>query len=312
MAEDFAKLPEDGGGFEAKVDVGVGIGERLAGGVGLRGLGGPGRKVGGCECDEGGVVGELGDGGFPALGFFGPEEGHKLREAFCQPGGGGGLGGEAGMGEGADEFGRNGFGCGVGGERGGEEGFVFEWRAGVVEQRDRRGGGGAEPGGEECLDLGGGGRVRLGEFRIGGDDGEELAGGLDGVLGGEEEAGGAQAEGASGKVGRGDAVRLVDELVVGIGEASEGLGMAVEDCGVGWVAEVLDGEAEVEEGGGKEVTLTGDEVEEAVAFAESRGGGGDGIPEDIAEAAKCGGGDVGGGRDGVPVGLGGAGGVGAE
>ncbi len=143
---------------------------------------------------------------------------------------------------------------------------------------------------------------------VAGDDGEEVVGDDGGGGFGDEEAGGAEAEGAGGEVGCGDAGGVGYGDVDVFADGDEGLGLAEEPCGAGWVADVFDGEAEADGRGGLIELGLADGLEELCAVAEEGGGGGGGVPEDVAEAAE--GGDLGG--DGVPVGNEGLRGRGAD
>lgn len=299
VSQELAQLPEDGGGFEAEEDLRSGPG---------KGLGGGGR-VGFGERDEGGGLLELRERSVPALGLLGAEQADELWDALVEPERGG-L--EEGVGEGAEERGSEGFGGELRVELGDEKGGVFEGLAGVVEEEDWGGGVGGEAGGEERLEEGGCFAVGLDCLRVGGDDGEELVRGGDGALGGEEEVGDAEADGVAGDFGRGEAVSFAYNFSVGVRSCREGVEGSVDDGGVRWVADVLDGQPQAESGGYVPGAVGGGEGEELVAVAEDGGGGGDGVPEHVAEAAQGSGGGIGRGGDAVPVASGGFGGWCAE
>ena len=86
--------------------------------------------------------------------------------------------------------------------------------------------------------------------------------------------------------------------------AIKGSTAAAEEDGVGWVADVLDGKAQTDGGGGLAQLGLAYGLKELIAVAEEDGGRGDGIPEHIAEAAQSGANLKGAGiavGDGVPV-----------
>ena len=103
---------------------------------------------------------------------------------------------------------------------------------------------------------------------------------------GDEEAGRAEAERLGIEEGGGDAGRLGDGQVGVVADGGELLAAAAEEGGVGRVADVLDGEAEAEGGGGFAQAGAADGLEELGSVAEEDGRGGDGIPEHVAEAAQ--------------------------
>ena len=195
-------------------------------------------------------------------------------------------------------------GC-VGGAHGGqEEGVVFEGLAVVVDEIERREGSEAEPVDEERLHFFGGVGEGGDGVVVGGDGREEVFGEDGGGGCGDEEVGCAEAEACGGEVGCSHAGRVGDGCVDVFADGGEGLGLAAEPNGVGWLAEVLDGEAEANGCGGLLEFGLADELEELCAVAEEGRCGGGGVPEDVAEAAESG--EVCG--DGVPVGYVGLGG----
>ena len=177
-----------------------------------------------------------------------------MGEAFVDPEA---AGVDPDVGEGVGERGceRSGVGGGCGpGQIGDQQGVVFEGLAGAVEDGESGEGVRAEPIGEEGLDQGGG-RVIGGErLVVGGNGGEEAGVGLGADVGGgvagDEEAGHAEADGLGIEGGGGDAGGFGDGEVGVVADGEELLALAAEEGGVGWLADVLNGEAEADGGGG--------------------------------------------------------------
>jgi hypothetical protein len=136
--------------------------------------------------------------------------------------------------------------AGVGcGEGNGEEGIVLKGLAGVIDEGERGERGGAEPVTEEGSDILGGGGIGSDGFGARRRYLKKLVVGGTGGLGGNEEAGSAEADGGGGKVDGSDAVGFGDGGVGLLDDMGEGLAAAIEKGVDRRLANVFDGEAEM-------------------------------------------------------------------
>src|SRR6185312_2703951 len=152
-----------------------------------------------------------------------------------------------------------------------------------------------------------GGEQRRGWFGVGLDERKRrLLGGLDRQWSGErfgrgddEEAHHAETERRGSEVGGCETGSAGDGRIGVVADGFEGRAAAAEVGGDGWVALVVDREAEVEGSGGLAEFGLADGFEKLCAVAEKELWRGDGVPENVAEAAESG--CV--GSDAVPVGF---------
>ncbi len=202
-----------------------------------------------------------------ADGVLGPEEPGELGQAFVDPGM---AGVDPGVGERVCEVGSERFSVDRA-DRSDEKGAILVGLGGMIEDGQRGKGLGAEPVCEERLDLGRGGGEG-GECVVvignGGDEGG-IAGrtGKGGCGGGEEEAGGSEAERTGFKEGGGDSRGLGGGHVWVVADSGELAALATEEGCVGWIADVLDCEAKPDGGRGLAEPGSSDSLKELCAVA---------------------------------------------